>query len=174
MKMTILTKLTRLALTLLVAVSLTGCAGYQLGSMLPDDIKTVAVPTFINKTKEPLLEVDCTQAAIEEFQRDGSLKVVSEDQADAVLEVVLIEFTQAPLAYEKTRRTAAQEYRMTIYAGMVLKRKSDGSIISQYPRVRGEAAFELIGDLSSSKLRVLPVAAEDLAHQIVERVVEAW
>ena len=60
----------------MLAIVLTGCASYQLGSMLPNDIKTVYVPTFINKTGEPMIESEATQAAIRELQKDGSLKVV--------------------------------------------------------------------------------------------------
>ena len=40
--------------------------------------------------------------------------------------------------------------------------------------MRGEYVFPVAGDLSSSKLRGLPLAAEDLAHNLVEKVVEAW
>lgn len=163
-----------LASLLIGTVMLTGCAGYRLGSMLPDEINSVAVPTFVNRTKEPLLEVDCTQAAIEQFQLDGSLKVKDADEADAILEVVLQQYALEPLAFEKDRRTATKEYRMVIYCSLVMKRRTDGAIVAQYPKVRGEATFEVIGDLSSSKLQALPQAAADLAKNIVERVVEAW
>ena len=62
------------AASMALAVALTGCAGYRLGTMLPPDIQSVAVPTFINRTSEPLLESETTRAAIREFQQDGSLR----------------------------------------------------------------------------------------------------
>jgi hypothetical protein len=151
-----------------------GCAGYRLGSMLPEGVASLNVPTFVNKTKEPLLEVETTRAAIEEFQKDGSLKVVGELDADAILEVTLSEFRLDPVAYRKDTRTAAKQYRMIVYASIVLKRRSDSTVIMQAPKVRGEAVFDVLGDLSSSKQQVLPIAARDLAHNIVERVVEYW
>lgn len=153
---------------------LTGCAGYQLGSMLPPDIKTVYVPTFVNKTQEPLIEVDTTQAAIEEFQRDGSLRVVNEDQADAVLEVTLREYRIQPVAYRTDQKTSAKEYRITIFASVLLKRRGTDAVVAENPRVKGETVFPFSGDLTSSKLTGLPNVAEDLAHNIVEQVVEAW
>ena len=164
-----------LSLIAVVAVtSLVGCAGYKLGSMLPGDIQTVFIPTFVNKSKEPLLEVEATSATIEEFQKDGSLEVTDEASADTVLKVTLTEYTLTPLAYRKDKTTAAKEYRLTVYATMSLERKSDGSVIAEHPSVKGEADFLLLGDMSSSKLQALPKAAEDLAHHIVEKVVEAW
>ena len=157
-----------------LATSLTGCAGYQLGTMLPPDIKTVHIPTFVNRTSEPRIEFDTTQAAIQEFQRDGSLKVAGPDQADALLKVELGEYKIEPVAYTKEQRTKAREYRITMTAAILMTRRSDDSVVVESPRVRGEAVFPVAGDLSSSKLVGLPSAAEDLAHNIVEKVVEVW
>ncbi len=151
-----------------------GCAGYRLGSMLPPDIKSVYVPTFVNNTTEPQLEVETTQALVEELQRDGSLRVVNEDQADAILNVTLKKYAIQPVAYRKDSRTSAREYRIVLNAGMVMTRRSNGSVVVDAPNVRGEYVFPVAGDLTSSKLRGLPDAAADLAHNIVEKVVEVW
>ena len=167
-------KLLSLAILGLSIALLPGCAGYRLGSMLPDDVKSVYIPTFVNKSKEPLLEVETTSAAVEEFQKDGSLEVTTEEAADSVLKVQLLEFALQPVAYRRDVKTATEEYRLTIFASVSLTRKSDGSVIAQHPRVKGEATFELAGDMSSAKLRAIPTAAQDLAHSIVEKVVESW
>jgi outer membrane lipopolysaccharide assembly protein LptE/RlpB len=169
MKRLLLTALLGLGLGLLTS----GCAGYRLGSMLPADIKTVYVPTFVNKTAEPQLEVETTQSLIEELQRDGSLRVVNEDQADAVLKVTLRSYKIEPVAYRSDERTSAREYRIVMHAGIVLTRRN-GSVVVDAPAVRGENVFQMVGDLSSSKLTGLPAAADDLAHNIVEKVVEVW
>lgn len=159
---------------LVMAGYLTGCAGYRLGSMLPPDIKTVHVPTFINRTSEPQLEVETTQAMIEDLQRDGSLRVVNQDQADAVLKVVLRNYSLEPVSYRSDQRTSAREYRIVLTASILMTRKGNGSVIVEAPEVQGEYVFQVLGDLSSSKLRGLPLAADDLAHQIVEKIVEVW
>jgi hypothetical protein len=164
-----------LALAVL-ALGLPGCAGYRVGSMLPPDIKTVHVPTFVNKTKEPLLEVDTTAAVIEEIQKDGSLLIAKKDDADSILEVTLIDFSLDPVSYRKesSNLTAARQYRMTITVSYVLRRTADDTIASESASLAGDFVFELIGDLSSSKLRGIPGASADLAHKIVERLVETW
>jgi len=161
-------------LALVVIGHLTGCVGYQLGSMLPPDVRTVHVPTFINETEEPLLEIETTRAAISEIQRDGSLRIASADEADALLTVRIINFRLQPLAYDRDRRAAAEEYRMFITASIVLTRQSTQEVIAQNPRVTGEATFILAGDMTSSKQTALPAASRDLAHLIISRLVEAW
>lgn len=153
---------------------LVSCAGYRLGSMLPPNIRSVHVPTFVNKTGEPLLEVETTRAAIQEFQRDGTLRIAGPSDADTVLEVVLTELKIAPVRYERDRTTTASEYRMTIMASIVLKERATGKIICKNPSVEGREDFVFSGDLTSGKRIAVPKAARELAQYIVQSVVEYW
>ncbi len=167
--------LARLAALMVLFVSLTGCASYQLGSMLPDDIKTVYVPTFINKTSEPMIEIEATQAAIRELQKDGSLNVVSTpEQADTILSVTLLDYRLTPLKYEQNFNTTVDQYRLTLTAQVVLTRRATDKVVAQNPRIQGETDFPITGDFTSSKKRGLPKVSEDLAHNIVESIVETW
>ena len=167
--------LLRLSSLLMLAMALTGCASYQLGSMLPYDIKTIYVPTFINKTGEPMIESEATQAAIRELQKDGSLKVVGRpEEADTLLAVTLTDYQLTPLKYKADLKTTADQYRLTLTAQVVLTRRTTGKVVSENPRIQGEADFPIAGDFTTSKKRGLPTAATDLAHHIVESVVENW
>jgi len=159
---------------LAASLNLSGCAGYRAGSMLPDDLKTVHVETVVNKSSEPLIESDITQALISGIQLDGSLKVVPADQADAILRVTLKDYELEPLAYRKDVRAAADQYRINLTASMELRRRPTHVIVAESARVTGQAVFDVSGDLSSSKLSKNPVAAEDLAKNIVQQMVEFW
>ena len=167
--------LAQLGCVLMFSFLLMGCASYQLGSMLPDDIKTVYVPTFVNKTQEPMIETEATQAAIQEIQKDGSLKVVRAiEDADTILTVTLTDYELTPLKYDRDLDTTADMYRLTLTAQIVLTRRATNKVVSESPSVQGEADFDIAGDFTTSKKRGLPDAAEDLAHNIVETIVEAW
>lgn len=155
-------------------LNLSGCVGYQLGSMLPDDIRTVCIPTFVNETDEPNIEIETTQATIREFQQDGSLQVVACEEADAILEVVLKEYELEPISYEKNRETTAEEYRIWIKASYVFRKQAGDVVVSEAPNIRGQSTVDFTGDLSLMKRTELPATARDLAHEIVERVVETW
>ena len=173
-----LTTLLRLSTGLLAGtllLSLTGgCANYKLGSMLPDDIKTVHVPTIVNQSNEPQVEGTITQALVVELQRDGSLQVVGRRQADAILEVTLKDYSISPIGFDRQRETRADEYRVYLTASVVMTRTSDGKVLSESPRIRGDATFPFSGDLTTTKRSALPRASQDLAHDIVEFIVEAW
>ena len=62
-----------------------GCVGYRLGTTLPPGVKSVYVPSFINETEEPQVDTVATQAAIREFQRDGTVELADAETADAEL-----------------------------------------------------------------------------------------
>jgi hypothetical protein len=149
-----------------------GC-GYRLGSSLPPGIRTVHVPTFINRTGEPQLEVETTRATVQEFQKDGTLKVVKLGNEDAVLTVRLVSFELEPLRYERVDAKTTTEYRLKIVAEIGFKRTSNGQILIRR-RVMGKSTFDPLGDLTSAKLDAVPAAARDLAHEIVKSVVEYW
>lgn len=162
-----------LFLALLFVCVAGGCAGYQLGNTLPPGIKSVYIPTFLNRTNEPEIEVRTTSLAIQEFRRDGSIRVVDAEHADARLEVTLLSYELYPLRYERNDARAADEYRLIITAKAVFRMADTGKVLSENI-VQGESTFVLSGDLSSAKLVALPNAARDLAHDIVESVVEYW
>ena len=151
-----------------------GCATYQVGSMLPEDVNTVWVPTCQNQTQEPFLEQDVTSALMAAIQLDGSLKVADEENADTVLRVVIKAFRLEPVGYAAGSANTTEEYRMKLTASYVLQRTSDGTVVAENPSVSGWEDFEFTGDLTSSKAVALRPAAEDLGRRIVDAIVMYW
>ena len=162
------------ALAAALLASSPACVHYQLGSMLPADIKTVAVPTVKNNTDEPFLEQDATSAIISQIQMDGSLRLASEDAADTVLDVKLTNFDLDPVGYVSGESSTVDQYRMRITASFVLRRQSDNSVVAESPSVTGWYDFDFTGDLTSSKAIALRPAAEDLGRRIVAAITQYW
>ncbi|MBI2437414.1 MAG: hypothetical protein HYV36_01175 [Lentisphaerae bacterium] len=162
-----------LGLALVLLASLPGCVGYRLGSTLPPDVKSISVRLFINKSNEPLVEIDATSATVAEFQKDGTLRILSADEADLLLETTLDALTLTPLRYSESDKSKPNEYRLTLHASFVLKRAATREVMSE-ASVIGESTFAFIGNLTSSKRAAIPLASEDLAKRIVEKVVETW
>ena len=167
--------LVRVTLGLLTALLMAGgCAGYRLGSTLPPDVRTIYVPTFENRTGEPLLEAETTAAVIDAFQQDGALRVVSSAaEADLWLTVVLFRYRLEPVRYNDDDRRRAEEYRLLIDARIDCRRPGSEEPLTS-GRVQGDATFISTGSQAAAKRAALPDVSDDLAHDIVERVVEAW
>jgi len=156
------------------AALLAGCATYRLGSSLPPGIRSVAVPMFVNKTAKPELAAEAVNATVQEFQRDGSLRVAAADAADAVLEVALTGYGLSPVRYEDERRTTAQEYRITLTADAVLRKRATGAVVFEGRNLTEDTTFVAGGDLLSAERTALPAAARNLGRDIVERVLATW
>ncbi len=157
-----------------VLIGLAGCAGYRIGSTLPSDIKTIHIPTFTNKAKQPLIEVQATSRAVSEFQRDGTLRITGAAEADVILEVTITDLTLTPLRYKRNDRRTPNEYRMKLTASYKLKRTETDVIIGESPKIEGETTFPYAGGMQAAIQTALPDAADDLGRRLVESVVELW
>lgn len=176
MRLTFLPPLRRLPgpiLGLLLLLHGAGCAGYRLGSTLPPDVKAIFIQTFGNRSGEPLAEYELTKATIEEFQKDGTLKIARIDQADLVLQCSLVKVDLDPLRYDRADRSKPNEYRLRLTVLYSLKRGGTLETIDEGD-VEGEATFVFAGNLTLAKRDAIPDAAEDMAQKLVQKVVETW
>jgi len=120
-----------LAVTLLAAV---GC-GYHLagrgggpGSFLPEDVETIAIPTFENETERPEIELRITEALIDEFVQRGRLEGrASPKEADVLLEGRIISFRNDPVTFTSSGRFDRVE--VTLTAQVRLARTSPEAVL---------------------------------------------
>jgi outer membrane lipopolysaccharide assembly protein LptE/RlpB len=106
------------------AVLLAGC-GYQMvgkETHVPPGINSIAIPTFVNQTFEPGIEVPFTQGFLREFIQDRRVKVVGRDEADSVLEGVIKSFQIYSVSYD--RSGIALEYQTTLVIDLTLRKKT--------------------------------------------------
>ena len=77
----------RLVAAVILCALMGGC-GYKLGEIRPTpmrSVRTLAVPTFKNRTYEPRVEVLLADTLIKTLQEDGTYTIVSDDTADAIM-----------------------------------------------------------------------------------------
>ena len=110
--------------SLLFFIFLCGC-GYQLAGKethLPPGVNSVAIPTLINKTLEPGIEIPFTQAFLTEFIQDRRVKVVDRKDADSILEGTIQSFYLRSSSYDKSG--FALEFQTVVTMDIVLKKKN--------------------------------------------------
>ena len=115
-------------LTILCIVLVGGC-GYQLvgkETHLPPGISSISIPTFINKTLEPGIEIPFTQALLKEFILDRRVKVVDRKEADSFLEGIIKSYSFYAVSFD--RSGLVLEYQANVVADLTLK-KRDGEIL---------------------------------------------
>lgn len=107
----------RVILVLTSLIALESC-GYSLvgqGAFLPDYVRVVAIPTFVNNTRRFELEVRVTDAVTREFVSRGNYRVVGDQGgADAVLLGEILAFEVRPIGLD--RQETADTWQVTIRA----------------------------------------------------------
>jgi len=166
----------------LVALSFCGCAGYKIGPIKPTfmkDINKIAVHTFRNDTLEPRVEVDLANAVIKQFQQDGTIQIVQDNDADAILDATLDMVTRRPARSVIGNVLQTQEFTLQLRGRFVLTKRGSGTIIDQRAVV-GQTSFYTSGsgsvaeDVLQDERQAVPLAAEDMATQLVSMYTEGW
>jgi outer membrane lipopolysaccharide assembly protein LptE/RlpB len=156
--------------TLLGFLFLSAC-GYQMvgkETHVPPGLNSIAIPTFKNRTYEPGIEIQFTQAFLREFILDRRVNVVDRARADSVLEGTITDFRLFSVAYDASglvseyQATVVLDVTLTDRTGKVLWeqksfpetvwfRASSGSVLVN--EVNKQAAIQAAGRLVAGRLR---------------------
>ena len=110
-----------------VVATLTSCGVYTFNPQGKSDITSVAVERFDNETPEFGLADRMTDDVIDAFIADGSMKIVSTENADAILIGSLVRYDRRP--HEFTPEDEVISYAVTMDFDIILKNSGDGSEI---------------------------------------------
>jgi hypothetical protein len=170
---------------ILSIVSYCGC-GYTTRAYI-GAYKSIYVAPFKNKVNiadsrseysrsasyYPLLESTITQAVVNRFIFDGSLKIAKEENADVVLKGELISYERGPMRYAENNEDVTQ-YRITLVVNIGLYEAETGKQIWQKENFAGDSSYYTTGSQTKSEKSALDDAIKDLARRIVEQFIEAW
>lgn len=165
-----------LATGLLTVVLFTGCAGYQLGAPKPKrlvGVQTIAVPTTKNDTLKPRVEVLAASTIIKQIQQDGTYRVVSADNADAVLETTIKRIERTPSRSVRNDVRATREFRLRVEIGYVLRSASTGETLAA-GTATGDTSFFVGSDVNEEERVGIPRALEQAAVRLVSEISEGW
>jgi len=159
-----------------VAIFLSGCAGYRLGDVKPytlRNVKNIAVKTFTNNTYTPRVEVLVTNTVIKQLQQDGTFRITTEDKADAILDGVVQGIGRGPARAVRGNVLASSEFNLGVTVGYTLRTK-DGAAVAGPGAISGGTSFFVGGDPQQDERQALPLAVEDLAVRLVSQLSEGW
>jgi hypothetical protein len=162
--------------TLLLALLLSGCAGYHLGPATPSylrQIHSIAVPTFRNATLVPRIEVLVTGTVIKQFQQDGTFRIANENNADATLKGEIVAVGRSPARSVRGNVLATTEFNLAVRVRYTLVGR-DGKTLAGPSDAAGSTSFFVGADVSTDERQALPLAAEELAGRLVSQLSEGW
>ena len=164
--------------SLVAMMTLSGC-GYTRKTVLPRNIRTIYVETVKNKLDaenlyayQPGLEMDITNAVIQRLQQDGTLKVVEQQKADAILKTDLMSLEQEGLRFNSLE--GVSQYRLFIVVRLKLVDAKTGELIWEEPNFSGDTEYYVTTVTSIGQQKASVDAVHRLAYNIADRITEDW
>jgi outer membrane lipopolysaccharide assembly protein LptE/RlpB len=166
------------ALGLLFAIS-GGCGYHTAGHavQLPENVKTIAVPAFVNETSTYRIEQMLTASVVREFTTRTHYHILNNtsDPADATLRGTVVSTSSTPLTYNSSTGQAASV--LVVVSMRVSLTDSHGKVLYQNPAYLFREQYEVSQDLTSFFEEDSPAfrrLAQDFARTLVSNILEGF
>jgi hypothetical protein len=158
--------------------------GYSLagrGSFLPAYIRTIGVPTFVNRTVVFNLETMLTQKVRSEFIGRGKFQILPEATGvDALLSGEVVAVNIQPASF--TPNQLASRYAITMVAKIELRNMRDNTVLWENPSVTFRQEYDATGGRAvidpaaffQQDTNALERLSTEFARTIVSAILEAF
>jgi outer membrane lipopolysaccharide assembly protein LptE/RlpB len=153
---------------LLALVCTLGGCGYSFHGTLPDHVKTIAVPIFVNRTQQPAVEGVITRAIVDAFATNGRLKVVRPEDADSILEGEVLQYNVGAIAVDPSLNV--QQYRLGVTRTLRMRDVRLNKLLFEQANFSEQADFLVAGSVAQT-LSIEAGALQQAATQIARSVV---
>ena len=162
------------AVLLVLACVLGGC-GYSFQGTLPDHVKTIAVPIFVNRTQQPAVEGVITRAIVDAFATNGRLRVVRTEDADSILEGEVLQYTVGAIAVDPSLNV--QQYRLGVTLNLRMRDVRLNKLLFEQANFSEQADFLVAGSVAqtlSIEAAALQQAATEIARSVVSLALDRF
>jgi len=146
------------------------CGFYSLSGSLPSHLNTIAVPLFENKTAEFGISEEMTDAVIDEFTKDGSLKLSDRSGSDVLLEGSIIRIDDRAGAF--TRQEQVQDLK--IYLTVKVKCTDQVKRLSMWDERITQFGTYDPSTGADGRLDAISEAVEKISEEILNKTVSGW
>lgn len=148
-----------------------GCAStYSWKSSVPEDIRTVSVPVFVNKSDLQELGAIASRQLLREFQREGTFKLVRNDDSAVEIQGEILSASKNRLAYSQRTGLRYAGYDFQITARISVVDHKNGRVLIDNKIYEASASMTASDDLTNAQRNASGAAADDLARQVVDDV----
>jgi outer membrane lipopolysaccharide assembly protein LptE/RlpB len=132
----------------------TGCGYHTAGhaGQLPQNVKTIAIPAFVNETNSYRIEQMLTASVVREFTTRTHYQLLNNasDAADATLRGVVLSTSASPLAYNTSTGQAASV--LVVVSMKVSLTDRQGKVLYQNPAYLFREQYEVSGTSSQQQV----------------------
>jgi len=164
----------------LMLLGTAGCAHYNAGKPADTPFTTIYIEPVANRSFAPQAQALVSTQVRERIMRDGRVRVVGRDEADAILSITLVDYDRESSAVRADDTAVASKFNMRLAAQCTLVDARTGQV---YFRDRGtdtevDAFFGVDEALPlqglQSEFQTMPILTEKLSRQIGNMVLHTW
>jgi outer membrane lipopolysaccharide assembly protein LptE/RlpB len=156
-----------------------GCGYHTAGhsSVLPEDIKTVAIPSFTNKTDTFKIEQLLTAAVVREWTTRTNYRVVNEqsNSADATLRGTVLSSYASPATYDSQTGRAASV--LVVVSMKVSLTDRQGKVLFENPAYVFREQYQVSREVQSFFEEDSPALrrlSDEFARTLVSNILEGF
>lgn len=156
-----------------------GCGYHTAGHavQIPENVKTIAVPAFVNETSAYRIEQLLTSSVVREFTTRTHYHILnnSGDAADATLRGTVVSSSASPLTYNSSTGQAASV--LVVVSMRVALTDRQGKVLYQNPSYVFREQYEVSQDLASFFEEDSPAfrrLSQDFARTLVSNILEGF
>lgn len=156
-----------------------GCGYHTAGHAvtIPDNVRTIAIPAFVNQTQTFKIEQLLTAAVVREMITRTHYHVVNQvtDDADATLHGTVLSTYTTPLTYDSQTGRAAS--LLVVISAKVSLLDKHGKVLYQNPSYLFREQYEVSRDLNSFFEEDSPAfqrLSRDFAQTLVSNILEGF
>ena len=160
--------LSRLAMALFV-LAICGCGtDYCWRSTVPEELRTISVPTFRNESDVPELGAVATRQVLREIQREGAFKIRSGEEAALEVQGTVKSAAGALNAYNRRSGARVAAYRLEVQAVVSVIDKRRRAVLVDNRTYEASADFTSGSDVTTATRDARGRVADELSRQIVD------
>jgi outer membrane lipopolysaccharide assembly protein LptE/RlpB len=164
----------------LAALALAASCGYHTAGhavQLPENVRTIAVPAFVNESSNYRIEQMLTASVVREFVTRTHYHILNAggDAADATLRGTVISTSATPLTYNTSTGQAASV--LVVVSMRVSLTDRQGKVLYQNPAYVFREQYEVSQDLASFFEEDSPAfrrLSQDFARTLVSNIMEGF
>ena len=158
-----------------LCLNLCGCggmAGYSNESMFPEEVDSVCLEMFDNRTFRRGVEYELSDALAKRIELDTPYKIISDsDRADTVMNGQIVTISQLPLSTDRDVGSVL-EREVELRAVVNWKNLKTGQLMIDHVIVSASASYSTYQQQDFKYASTL--AANNLARKIVELMENKW
>lgn len=156
-----------------------GCGYHTAGHVnrLPESVRVIAIPGFVNKTQTYRIEQILTRDVVREFVSRSSFQVVNgnSDSADATLKGTVVSTVAAPLTYDaQTGRASSEVVTITMRVSLVDR---SGRVLFENQSFTFRDVYQVSREIASffdEETPALQRMSRDFARTLVSDIMEGY